>query len=125
MSNDNKITLQQLINSVYEIYFQPLPCPMNAFWRFLNAFLGAISIFGTSLYFHFEFVSEFIKDVLDPSASKIFFFMLLLFASIISVFFALLVSFAKTKHGPIRIYLSGLLLSAFVVFVVRATWIVN
>lgn len=74
MSNDNKITLQQLINSIYEIYFQPLPCPLHAFWRFLNAFLGAISIFSTSLFLHFEFVSKFVKSVLDSSASNIFFF---------------------------------------------------
>ena len=41
----------------------------------------------------------------------------IMFYMVASIFYGLLIKLANTNHGPIRLYLSGLLLSGFVFFV--------
>ena len=107
----------RFVKSIFETYLQLLDEPLHGSLRFLYATLGSLSLFlSATLIRDIQYGSGILALV--PYASQI--------ALVIpSVFFGLLISLAKTKHGPVRLYISGVLLPAFTITVVRATWSID
>ena len=107
----------RFVKSIFETYLQLLDEPLHGSLRFLYATLGSLSLFlSATLIRDIQYGSGILALV--PNASQI--------ALVIpSVFFGLLISLAKTKHGPVRLYISGVLLPAFTITVIRATWSID
>lgn len=107
----------RLVKSIFETYLQLLDEPLHGSLRFLYATLGSLSLFLSAMLIRdINYDSRILSLV--PYASEV--------ALIIpSVFFGVLISLARTKHGPIRLYISGVLLPAFTITVIRATWSID
>lgn len=101
----------KLINGVYETYFQPSKTSLNWGWRFLCAWLGAATLFVSALGLFGIGPGKWITD------SKTAY----LVGIIGPILYGCLIASAKTPHGPVRLYLSGLLLSVFVVGLLLGT----
>lgn len=113
-------TVRDIVKSAYETYFQPLDEPMFGGYRFAYALAGALSLFGSGVVIR-EDRFYHITILLEYSGFSAF----LIIACIPSIFFGFLISTAKTRHGPVRLYISGVLLPAFVIFVARRTWSID
>lgn len=110
-------SVDRLVTSAFETYFQLLEKPLPGYMRFLYAELGSLSLFLAAIL-----VLDMEPDTGILALVKIdITFTLVIF----SVLFGLLVSLARTKHGPVRLYISGVLLPAFVISVIRATWSID
>ena len=111
--------VDKLLGLTIETYFQLRNEPLSHPKRFLYALLGSLSLFfSADLVREIQFESPILAFV--PLYMKSF-----LFPILAASFFGFLIAQAKTKHGPVRLYLSGVLLPAFVVSIVRATWSIN
>ena len=118
-------TAAKFLHEFYETYFQPLETPLKWGKRFSYAFLGAFSLFAVAPLLASEIVvqSELDISVKDPVfviTPFMFFYVGLI--GLLSAFFAHLISWAKTRHGPVRLYLSGVLLPALVIYIMKVTW---
>lgn len=106
-----------LLKSAVDTYFQLLDKPLPGYMRFLYATLGALSLFlSAELVREIQYEHRVFSII--PVAST-------LAPIVVACLFGLLISLANTRHGPIRLYLSGVLLPAFVVAVIRATWSID
>ena len=108
---------EKLVDAVIETYFQLQDEPLPGWGRFLCAWAGAATVLGSTFI-----TGAGLMLVLD-NADKTW--VVILVAVIAPVVPGLLIASAKTRHGPVRLYLSGLLLSVFVVGVVLGTWAVG
>ena len=90
--------------------------PVNLEWkfsaRFLCAFVGSLTVFGTAIPFR---IADDIQRVLfDPLFNVSFLFVLIPLIVIPSAWFAWLVSWKDFGHGPVRLYLSAIILPILV-----------
>ena len=107
----------RIVKSIFETYLQLLDKPLHGSLRFLYATLGSLSLFfSATLIRKIEFDSKILAVV--PYGEQAI-------LVVPSVFFGVLISSAKTKHGPVRLYISGVLLPAFTITVIRATWSID
>ena len=104
---------EKLADAVIETYFQLLDDPLPEKMRFLFAWLGATTLFGSTFVIR-SGPAIFIDNprwwVVIPAVV------------VAPLIFGFIIASAKTRHGPVRLYLSGLLLSGFVVGVARMVW---
>lgn len=106
----------KILDGILETYFRPYnpdkEQPSLSGWiRFLYAWIGSASLFVFAL---FDVTREMIRHGNYGEAIPY-----LVFYLTASMFYGLLVKLANTNHGPIRLYLSGLLLSGFVFLVLK------
>ena len=106
-----------VVDSAIETYFQPLKDPMHVWLRFLCAWLGSMSIFMAPFLFGIG-PQKWITNEGQIASFWIFYALLTIIPSI----FGFLVACAETKHGPVRLYLSGMLLSTFTVVLTYGIW---
>lgn len=106
--------IEKLADAIAETYFQLLDQPLPGWGRFLCAWLGAATLFGSM------FIIQAGPGILVSTPPSIW--VLVLSVIVAPSLFGLIIALARTRHGPVRLYLSGLLLSAFVVVLVIRTW---
>ena len=114
-------TAAKFLHEFYETYFQPLEKPLGRGKRFIYALSGAFSLFISGfILLVFKIPDIFQNTVFEITPfSTLYYLMAIL---LLSVFFAYLVSWAETRHGPVRLYLSGVLLPALVIYIIRVAW---
>ena len=114
----------KLLDAVHQTYFQPLDEPLKKGARFLYSMLGSFSFFlATPLVL--EARSGGIGD--DSFESVILghgdaFLTYCIFVAFLSCFYAWIISAAQTRHGPVRLYISGILLPVLLVSLARIAW---
>lgn len=103
---------EKLADAITETYFQLLDQPLPGWERFLFAWLGAATSFGS------VFITGAGPSMLvNPSIWDI-----ILFVTVPSSLFGFIIARARTRHGPVRLYLSGLFLSTFIIVLTVRTW---
>ena len=105
-------SVAKLVGAFIETYFQPCEPPLNWGWRFLCAWLGSATLFVSAPAFF----------GLGPEQWVVGSELLYLVWIVGPALYGCLIASAETPHGPVRLYLSGLLLSAFVVGVLLTVW---
>ena len=108
---------EKLVDAVIETYFQPLEQPLPVWWRLLCAWAGAATVSGSTFI-----TGAGLKMVLD-NADKTW--VVILVAVVAPAVPGLLIASARTRHGPVRLYISGMLLSSFIAAVVVNIWSVS
>ena len=115
MSNAaEKNAAEKLADAVIETYFQLQDEPLPGWGRFLCAWAGAATLFGGSM-----FILKTGPIILVESSSIWTVFWTVVVAPSLPGF---LIAAARTRHGPVRLYISGMLLSSFIVAVVLKMW---
>ncbi len=93
--------------------------------RFMIAFLGAFT------FWFFGLLIYILNDLVDSDKQKLMaqldiisnsFLLIVIFSFALSAWFAWLISWRDNQFGPVRIYLSALLLSAFVFEIISRVW---
>ncbi|MCY4226210.1 MAG: hypothetical protein OXF20_00680 [Gammaproteobacteria bacterium] len=107
-----KKSIDKFIDAVYETYFQRLDKPLRWRLRVTYASLGALTLFVSG-----AFIVVDIDALLEIEG--LITYVMPLFVLVISAFFGFLIAMAETRHGPVRLYISGLVLPAFVIVVIR------
>ena len=105
---------ERLVDAVIETYFQLLDEPLPRWGRFLCAWAGAATLLGST------FITQAGLGVLLSNADKPW--VVILVAVVAPAVPGLLIASARTRHGPVRLYVSGMLLSSFIIFVVLRIW---
>ena len=116
---------EKLVDAVIETYFQPLDKPLPREMRFLFTWLGAMTLFGSMLVLRAGpgiLLEPLRSESVDLSIKTL---IVILVAVVVPSLPALLIVSAETRHGPVRLYISGLLFSAFIVGVVFGTWAIE
>ena len=103
----------KLADSIVETYFQPLSKPLPGWARFLCAWMGSATLFAS-----FHITNAGLGKVMD-SATKLDD----IFVSIIlPAVYGVLIAIARTKQGPMRLYISGMFMSLLVIGMVLGAW---
>ena len=109
---DTKKTLQE---AIVETYFRHLEEPLHGSLRFIFATLGALSLLIATTILDNDLEERLYILELGPE-----------FPALISLgasaFYGFIIALPETHHGPVRLYLSGLLLPAIVAGVIRYTF---
>jgi len=101
----SKKARDKFLDAIFEIYFRQLDKPLHWFLRFIYASLGAFSLLLSTVFVVGSIdISRYVLD-LAPNAPAFF-------VIGTSAFFGYLIARANTRHGRIRLYISGLLLPA-------------
>ena len=115
--------IAEFLDAVYRTYFEAMDEPLPALRRGLVVFLGAATFAGASfavvggaaeLSYVFE---RAFGPGYTPSIG-----VYVSVTAVIAAFFAWLVVTANTRHGPVRLYVSGISLPALTVAAIRAVW---
>ena len=108
---------EKLADAVIETYFQLLDKPLPGWMRLLCAWAGAATVSGSTFI-----TGAGLKMVLD-NADKTW--VVILVAVVAPAVPGLLIASARTRHGPVRLYISGMLLSSFIAAVAVNIWSVS
>lgn len=116
-------SVEKLIDGVIQTYFQLHNDALHISVRFLCAWLGSITLFVPTFAF-----SRNIRNTLSKpdGFSQIEFddlsLSLIMLYFVGSIIVGSLIALAKTRHGHVRLYLSGFVLTAFIVVTVYQVW---
>jgi len=122
--------MKLLINSFRDLYLQPLDEPLPDIPRFLAAFAGSSTyLFGTYLILFTDVVSEVVPDPnsnITGSVTDLFgsieYSSQLILAVVLALVYALLAAAVRVRHGPVRLYMTGLLIPFISTVLIRTAW---
>ena len=126
----NASGMKLLIQSFREVYLQPLDEPLKGISRFLAALAGSSTfLFGTYLIFFYGVDSKIVPDTsskitesINAAFSNIEPAFQLILAVLLAVVYALLVADVPLRHGPVRLYITGLLIPFISTVLIRTAW---
>ena len=110
-------SIAKLIEAFIGTYFQLLKTPLPLSTRFFYAWLGSATMFATS-----PLISPVVVRFLSGDTPLLPDSMLAIGNMYVSFIFAFVIASAKTKHGPVRLFLFGLMLTAFVITLTNGVW---
>ena len=105
-------SMAKVIDAAIETYFQLRETPLPGWARFLFAWLGSATVFvfvSVPIYSYSQIPVKWFS-VYIPTGM----IMLCLFLAIPAIFAAVIAS-ANTNHGPVRLFLFGIMLTVFIV----------
>lgn len=111
-------SVAKLIDGIYETYFQPRE-ELAVLARFLCAWLGSVTLFAPMPLF-----APGIRDALSIAGGiwQVEITALMLFviglAFVSSLIIGCLIAWSRTPHGYVRLYLSGFVMTAFIVLTI-------
>ena len=112
MSKSN--ATEKLVDAVIETYFQLQDEPLPGWGRFLCAWAGAATLIGGSIFL----LGTGPIMVVESKSIWTVFWTVVVAPSLPG----LVIAAARTRHGPVRLYISGMLLTTFIVAVVLKMW---
>ncbi len=115
----DKRALDGLIENLTDAWFNDQFKDWKKKYRIFFAFLGAFSLFSFLTPNIVERIFEDLPTISSDPAFSNYSLFGILFGSIMSVFFAMLVSWRNEKSGPVRMYLAGLTLPAFAWYIIE------
>ena len=105
----------RFVDAAYETYFEPRKTPMWLVVRMAFAWLGSVTMF--------VFSPEILKLLSqEKSLTLLFHDINMTIAALTSAIFATVIAAAETKHGPVRLFLFGMMLTAFVLTLANQIW---
>lgn len=124
-SNDSGIN--RLIDAFIDVYLHPLDKPLKPLFRIFVAFIGSSTyLYGSYLIFITEVGQEDTVPNIPGSVSDLFgnyeFFPLFILTFYLTIFYALVIAAMPVRHGPIRLYLTGLLIPFITTVLIRTAW---
>ena len=132
MSDSNKKfweSLWEKMGSIYEIYFQT--AEVSKRMRFFWAWLGSLTLYMPLFTFHPEIRKALNKPMLvflDNINGNPYIIITILICLFTSLAVGGMIATSNDRYGPVRLYLSGLMLSSLIVIVVTlgySFWISN
>lgn len=105
--------VDKLADAIFETYFQPRDKKLHGSVRFLCAWMGAITLFAA-----YPLTGAGLGNVIGSPTKLDDIFV----GIIVPAIYGALIAMAGTKHGPIRLYISGMFMSALVIGLVLGTW---
>lgn len=109
------VSLAKLLDAAIETYFQPLEKPLPGWMRFFCAWLGSITIYLAPVFYKLGPREWGIVEI--PFA-----WLVVILSVVLPSMIGFLIAYAKTCHGPVRLYLSGMILSVFSIGIVYGLW---
>ena len=109
-------SIAALVAGVRKTYFQTRRRSIHVGWRFACAWAGATTLLVSSTLYVDRFATSN-REIFVQSAPQIMGAM-----AIGGVFFGTLVAVANKNFGPVQLFLSGLLLPAVTISIIRLTW---
>ena len=126
-------TLNQCLEEVYKVYFQPQNEPLRVHYRFLSSFAGSIIFLLLAIFVIMiktvretnksDTVIEIVRGLKIDAvfATDQIFIISILFISIFAIVFASVITAGYTKHGAVRYFFSGVILPAFTLICVQTS----
>ena len=110
--------LNKLSDGIYETYFRPYNpdgdnLHLSGWSRFLYAWAGSLTLF---IFGFLDVTRDMVRRGNYGEAIPY-----IVVYMIATIFYGFLIKSANTNHGPVRLYLSGLLLSCFVFTLLKGT----
>ena len=113
---------EKLVDAVIETYFQLQDEPLPGWGRFLCAWAGAATLFG-SMFVTGSGLRNLVQPFNDPSLDSFDKIWIVILTTVIAPLVpGFLIAAARTRHGPVRLYFSGLFFSVLVVAVTLGLW---
>ena len=116
-------TVGDLLWAIFDPHLQRRKAPLPGWKRFAIALSGSGMLF---VVFYVNWLSN--QEPVDPDLSAVFTGLgygpgiPMIVAMVLSIYFAALVAVVRTKAGPVRLFLAGLLVPALACNVVQWTW---
>ena len=107
-----------LVVAMQDTYFSTRPTPMPFPLRLFSASGGAASFFVSSIALLRPGADYGLSGNVVEASIDVWFAIILLAAT----FFGLVIAVPSNKHGLVRLYLTGLILPALTISVVRSVW---
>lgn len=125
-------TANLCLNSIYEVYFEPLSKPLSETLRRRYSFLGSFTFHIWYVLVQIQQSGGLIKEQTLPESTvrtivldNLGLILLnplstLVIGILFSALYARVIASGYTRHGPIRYFIGGVLLPAFVLFLAHA-----
>lgn len=123
-------SLTDIVTDWRETYVRPLCQPLRTRSRLLYSWAGSFTVIIAAPIALTGLAFPSTEDEKSVSGSRILFefiqlggtLNLFVIAVLLSGFYAHLIAAAKTRHGPLRLYLSGLLVPVVTISIIRYAW---